>query len=44
MLLCPSCNRPTRVGHRFTTENGEQKKQRVCKRCGEAIPTPTVNR
>ena len=44
MLLCPSCNLPTRVGHRFTTENGMQVKQRVCKRCGEAIPTPTVNR
>ena len=44
MLLCPSCNLPTRVGQRFTTEGGEQQKHRFCKRCGELIPTPSANR
>lgn len=33
MLVCPSCNKPTRVGHRI--ENG--KKVRVCKKCGKDI-------
>jgi large subunit ribosomal protein L24 len=33
MLVCPKCNKPTRVG--FSFENG--KKVRVCKKCGEAI-------
>ena len=32
-LVCPRCNKPTRVGIRVT----EQTKQRVCKQCGEAI-------
>lgn len=40
MLLCPSCNRPTRVGHRFYEEGGVRRKARVCKRCGEVIPSP----
>ncbi|HLG50614.1 MAG TPA: 50S ribosomal protein L24 [Chloroflexota bacterium] len=44
MLICPSCQRPTRVGHRFYEENGVQRKARVCKRCGEMIPTPPVQR
>lgn len=42
MLVCPTCNRPTRVG--YVTRAPEQKdedpvKVRVCKRadCGEAI-------
>jgi large subunit ribosomal protein L24 len=29
-LVCKSCNRPTRVGHRFEGDL----KVRVCKRCG----------
>lgn len=33
MLVCPSCNTPTRVSHK--RENG--KKVRVCKRCGKDI-------
>ena len=32
-LVCPSCNRPTRVGYRL--EAGQ--KVRICKRCGEPI-------
>lgn len=34
MLLCPKCDRPTRIGHTFL-EDG--KKMRKCKRCGEVI-------
>ena len=44
MLLCPSCNRPTRVRRRLTGEGVEARKERVCKRCGEVIPEPSVNR
>ena len=31
MLICPSCGKPTRVGH---AKNDEGKKVRVCKKCG----------
>jgi len=34
MLVCPNCDKPTRVEHRVL-ENGE--KVRVCKKCGEII-------
>ena len=33
-LICPSCNKPTRVAHRID-EAG--KKHRVCKKCGKDI-------
>ena len=33
MLVCPKCDRPTRVGTRIQ----EQEKFRYCKRCGEVI-------
>lgn len=42
MLICPACNRPTRVGHRFYEDEGVQRKARVCKHCGEVIPAVTV--
>ena len=32
-LVCPACNKPTRIGHK--TVNG--KNARVCKKCGEVI-------
>jgi large subunit ribosomal protein L24 len=33
MLVCPSCDKPTRVGYQ-----GEgQSKQRVCRKCGKAF-------
>lgn len=32
-LVCPACNKPTRVGHKDV--NG--KNSRVCKKCGEVI-------
>ncbi|HHU23086.1 MAG TPA: 50S ribosomal protein L24 [Clostridiales bacterium] len=34
MRVCPKCDKPTRVGHKFL-EDGT--KVRVCKKCGEAI-------
>ncbi len=34
MLVCPSCNKPTRVGHR-QREDGTR--VRVCKKCGADI-------
>ena len=41
MLVCPTCNRPTRVGVvvRESTKGEEHKSVRVCKRadCGETI-------
>ncbi len=33
MLLCPNCNKPTRVGHQVTGES----KHRVCKICKQVI-------
>lgn len=44
MLLCPSCNRATRTGHRMEGEGEQARKVRFCKHCGEAIPTPKPNR
>jgi large subunit ribosomal protein L24 len=39
MVVCPVCNRPTRVGMKERESHGEQVKVRVCKRvdCGEEI-------
>jgi large subunit ribosomal protein L24 len=39
MVVCPVCNRPTRVGHRFRDDHGTQVKVRVCRRadCGQEI-------
>lgn len=39
MIVCPVCNRPTRVGVRFKDVKGEQVRIRVCKRvdCGQDI-------
>ena len=33
-LVCPKCNKPTRVGHRFLQDGT---KERQCKKCGESI-------
>jgi len=33
MLVCPSCNKATRVGYKIEGD----KKERVCKRCGKVI-------
>ena len=34
MVVCPHCNKPTRVGHKLLADG---KKERVCKRCGETL-------
>jgi large subunit ribosomal protein L24 len=35
MLVCPSCDQPTRVGHKFEGDV----KVRVCRKCGGTIAT-----
>jgi large subunit ribosomal protein L24 len=40
MVVCPTCNRPTRVGYEFREdEKGRRIKVRVCRRadCGEVL-------
>jgi large subunit ribosomal protein L24 len=37
MLLCPNCNKPTRVGFRIVKEKKVLRKYRYCKKCGENI-------
>jgi large subunit ribosomal protein L24 len=39
MVVCPVCNRATRVGYTFKTVKGEQIKVRVCRRadCGQEL-------
>lgn len=34
-LVCPHCNKPTRIAHKF--EEDGNKKRRMCKKCGELI-------
>ncbi len=34
MLVCPKCSKPTRIGQNIL---GNDKKIRVCKKCGEVI-------
>lgn len=34
MLVCPKCNKPTRISHAFVDNS---KKVRVCKKCKEVI-------
>jgi large subunit ribosomal protein L24 len=39
MIVCPSCDRPTRVGHALKEIKGERVKVRVCRRadCGQEL-------
>ena len=34
MVICPHCNKPTRVGHKIFADGA---KARVCKHCGEVL-------
>ena len=34
MLVCPTCNKPTRVGHKQGEFDGKKTAVRVCKKCG----------
>lgn len=39
-LVCPKCNKPTRIGFKMRagkTETSREKKQRVCKKCKNII-------
>jgi len=52
MLVCPNCDKPTRVGMRIHEANRQTlrsektvaMRERVCKQCGEVIPRPTDTR
>ena len=33
-VVCPHCNKPTRVGHKLLADGS---KERVCKKCGETL-------
>jgi len=52
MLVCPSCDQPTRVSMRARQEHRQTLRgdkvvtvrERVCKHCGEVIPRPTETR
>jgi len=37
MLLCPACNKPTRVGHRRLEGKNGNTGVRTCRKCGENI-------
>ncbi|MBN2854256.1 50S ribosomal protein L24 [Patescibacteria group bacterium] len=37
-LICSKCGKTTRVSHKIVkSENGKNKKFRICKKCGESI-------
>lgn len=40
MVICPSCGKPTRVGHKIVVDGDKKTKVRVCKKCGAEIKTP----
>lgn len=40
-LVCPVCQKPTRVGYQFDEQG---KKNRVCKKCGAIIPENTYSK
>jgi hypothetical protein len=40
MVVCPECDKPTRIGRRqdvVDEETGKTRPVRVCKRCGKEI-------
>ena len=38
MVVCPKCNKPTRVAHKFVDADKKQdKKIRICKHCGAEL-------
>jgi large subunit ribosomal protein L24 len=39
-VICPRCDRPTRVGH-VKSEGEHAQRTRICKRCGEQIEVTT---
>ena len=37
MVVCPACNKPTRIGYRYIEAEGKRKKVRFCKKCDEIM-------
>ena len=37
MIICPSCNKPTRVAIKRIQENGRKLRLRICKKCNSEI-------
>lgn len=37
MVICPSCNAPTRINYKVTEEEGKKLKVRICKKCGAGL-------
>jgi len=37
MLICPSCDRPTRIGHTTRKEGDREVRSRICKHCGASV-------
>ncbi len=38
MIVCPSCGKATKVGHKITAgDDGKNVKERVCKQCGASL-------
>ena len=37
MLVCPKCNKPSRVSYKINKNDKESKKFRVCKKCEQVV-------
>lgn len=37
MVVCPACNKPTRIGYRYIEKEGKRIKVRFCKKCNEVM-------
>ena len=38
MVVCPGCNKPTRIGHHVeTVAGGKTRRSRVCRKCGHTL-------
>lgn len=36
-VVCPSCGKTARIGHKLEEKDGKKKKVRSCKKCGEVM-------
>ena len=38
MVVCPGCNKPTRIGHHVdVVAGGKSRRTRVCRKCGQTL-------
>jgi large subunit ribosomal protein L24 len=37
MIVCPACNKPTRIAHKPRPEGGKPHSMRICRRCGATL-------